>query len=162
MNFHVITLFPDICKAYSDASVLGRAQKTEKGKGAKVRGKKISVEYYDPREHTTDNHRKVDNKPYGGGPGMVMAADMSWRLGNITQADVHDLQKLLQRAQLPCVPPKEMSNQDFIDLMQVDKKVLDGKLRLVLLKTVGEAVVTSDFSADTLHQTLAAGEQLGF
>lgn len=94
--------------------------------------------------------------------GMVMAADMSWRLGHITQADVHDLQKLLQRAQLPCVPPKEMSNQDFIDLMQVDKKVLDGKLRLVLLKTVGEAVVTSDFSADTLHQTLAAGEQLGF
>lgn len=75
MNFHVITLFPDICKAYSDASVLGRAQKTEKGKGAKVRGKKISVEYYDPREHTTDNHRKVDNKPYGGGPGMVMAAE---------------------------------------------------------------------------------------
>jgi tRNA (guanine37-N1)-methyltransferase len=74
MNFHVITLFPDICKAYSNASVLGRAQKTDKGKGAKVRGKKITVEYYDPREHATDNHRKVDNKPYGGGPGMVMMA----------------------------------------------------------------------------------------
>ena len=52
--------------------------------------------------------------------------------------------------------------QDFIDLMQVDKKVLDGKLRLVLLKSIGEAVVTSDFSADTLHQTLSAGKQLGF
>lgn len=94
--------------------------------------------------------------------GMVMAADMSWRLGNITQAEVHDLQDLLKRAQLPCVPPKDMSNKDFIDLMQVDKKVLDGKLRLVLLTAIGEAVVTSDFSADTLHQTLAAGEQLGF
>ncbi len=94
--------------------------------------------------------------------GMVMAADMSWRLGNIAQSEVHDLQGLLKRAQLPCVPPKEMSNQDFIDLMQVDKKVLDGKLRLVLLSAIGEAVVTSDFSADTLHQTLAAGEQLGF
>lgn len=75
MNFHVITLFPDICQAYSDASVLGRAQKTDKGKGAKVRGKKISVSYYDPREFTTDNHKKVDNKPYGGGPGMVMMAE---------------------------------------------------------------------------------------
>jgi len=75
MNFHVITIFPDICRAYTDASVLGRAQKTDKGKGAKVRGKKISVEYYDPRDHTTDKHRKVDNKPYGGGPGMVMTAE---------------------------------------------------------------------------------------
>ena len=94
--------------------------------------------------------------------GMVMAADMSWRLGNITQSEVHDLQRLLKRAQLPCIPPQEMTNKDFIDLMQVDKKVLDGKLRLVLLKTIGEAVVTSDFSTDTLHETLAAGEQLGF
>lgn len=94
--------------------------------------------------------------------GMVMAADMSWRLGSISQQDVHDLQSLLKRAHLPCVPPAEMSNQNFIDLMQVDKKVLDGKLRLVLLKSIGEAVVTSDFSADTLHQTLAAGKQLGF
>ncbi|MGK0248207.1 MAG: 3-dehydroquinate synthase [Oleispira sp.] len=94
--------------------------------------------------------------------GMVMAADMSWRLGNISQREVHDLQDLLKRAQLPCVPPAEMNNQDFIDLMQVDKKVLDGKLRLVLLASIGEAVVTSDFPTDTLQQTLAAGEQLGF
>lgn len=94
--------------------------------------------------------------------GMVMAADLSWRLGDITQAEVHHLQALLKKAQLPCVPPQEMSNSVFVDLMQVDKKVLDGKLRLVLLKHIGEAVVTSDFSADTLHQTLAAGEQLGF
>lgn len=94
--------------------------------------------------------------------GMVMAADMSWRLGYITQDDVHALQRLLKRAQLPCVPPNEMSNQNFIDLMQVDKKVVDGKLRLVLLSAIGEAVVTSDFSADTLYRTLAAGEQLGY
>lgn len=93
--------------------------------------------------------------------GMVMAADMSWRLGNITQVEVHGLQGLLKRAKLPCVPPSDMSNQDFIELMQVDKKVLDGKLRLVLLNAIGEATVTSDFSADTLHETLAAGEQLG-
>lgn len=75
MNFHVITLFPEVCRAYTDASVLGRAQKTNKGKGAKVRGKKISVEYYDPRDFTKDKHKKVDDKPYGGGPGMVMKAE---------------------------------------------------------------------------------------
>jgi tRNA (guanine37-N1)-methyltransferase len=75
MNFHVITLFPEVCQAYTDASVLGRAQKTEKGKGAKARGKKISVEYYNPRDFTTNKHNKVDDRPYGGGPGMVMQAE---------------------------------------------------------------------------------------
>lgn len=75
MNFHVITLFPEICQAYTNASVLGRAQKTDKGKGAKVRGKKISVSYYNPREYTTDKHHKADDRPYGGGPGMVMKAE---------------------------------------------------------------------------------------
>lgn len=75
MNFHVITLFPDICKAYTDSSILGRAQKTAKGKGAKQRGKKISVSYYDPRDFAKGKHKKVDDKPYGGGPGMVMQAE---------------------------------------------------------------------------------------
>ena len=75
MQFHVITLFPEVCAAYTDASVLGRAQKNEKGKGSKVKGKKISVSYYNPREFSKDKHRKVDDRPYGGGPGMVMHAE---------------------------------------------------------------------------------------
>jgi tRNA (guanine37-N1)-methyltransferase len=74
MQFHVITLFPEVCAAYTDASVLGRAQKTEKGKGAKVRGKKIAVHYYNPRDYSADKHKRVDDRPYGGGPGMVMQA----------------------------------------------------------------------------------------
>ena len=75
MQFHVITLFPEVCRAYTDASVLGRAQKTDKGRGAKHRGRKIEVKYYNPRDYTKDKHRKVDDKPYGGGPGMVMKAE---------------------------------------------------------------------------------------
>ncbi|MCA9361837.1 tRNA (guanosine(37)-N1)-methyltransferase TrmD [Candidatus Kaiserbacteria bacterium] len=75
MQFHVITLFPEVCEAYTSASVLGRAQKTDKGKGAKSRGKKLEVSYYNPRDFTTDKHRKADDKPYGGGPGMVMKAE---------------------------------------------------------------------------------------
>lgn len=75
MQFHVITLFPEVCKSYTDASVLGRAQKTEKGKGAKVRGKKIGVSYYNPRDFSKNKHKKVDDRPYGGGPGMVMQAE---------------------------------------------------------------------------------------
>ncbi|MFT7644819.1 MAG: tRNA (guanine37-N1)-methyltransferase [Candidatus Paceibacteria bacterium] len=75
MNFHIITLFPDVCQAYTDASVLGRAQKTDKGMGAKVRGKKISISYYNPRDFANNKHNKVDDRPYGGGPGMVMKAE---------------------------------------------------------------------------------------
>lgn len=75
MQFHVITLFPEMCEAYTNASVLGRAQKTDKGKGAKVKGKKMSVTYYNPRDFTKDKHKKTDDKPYGGGPGMVMYAE---------------------------------------------------------------------------------------
>jgi tRNA (guanine37-N1)-methyltransferase len=75
MHFHVITLFPEVCKVYTDAGVLGRAQKTEKGKGAKVRGKKMEVSYYNPRDFANNKHNKVDDKPYGGGPGMVMYAE---------------------------------------------------------------------------------------
>lgn len=75
MHFHIVTIFPEVMKAYTDASVLGRAQKTEKGKGAKVRGKKIEVSYYNPRDFSIDKHHKVDERPYGGGPGMVMIAE---------------------------------------------------------------------------------------
>jgi tRNA (guanine37-N1)-methyltransferase len=75
MHFHIISLFPELCQIYLEAGVLGRAQKTDKGKGAKVRGKKIEVSYYNPREFTADKHRKVDERPYGGGPGMVMVAE---------------------------------------------------------------------------------------
>lgn len=75
MHFHIITLFPEICEPYTSAGVLGRAQKTEKGKGAKVRGKKIDVSYYNPRDFTKDKHNRVDDRPYGGGPGMVMQAE---------------------------------------------------------------------------------------
>lgn len=75
LNFHIVTLFPEVCRAYTDASVLGRAQKDEKGKGAKVTGQKIAVSYYNPRDYSTLRHNKVDGKPFGGGPGMVMAAE---------------------------------------------------------------------------------------
>jgi tRNA (guanine37-N1)-methyltransferase len=94
MQFHVITLFPEVCAAYTDASVLGRAQKTEKGKGAKVRGKKISVAYYNPRDFTKDKHRKVDDRPYGGGPGMVMQAEPILKAWEKAVGKKKDLKKI--------------------------------------------------------------------
>jgi len=75
MHFHIISIFPELCQTYLESGVLGRAQKKEKGKGAKVIGKKMSVSYYNPRDYAKDKHNKVDDRPYGGGPGMVMRAE---------------------------------------------------------------------------------------
>lgn len=93
--------------------------------------------------------------------GMLQAADLSWRLGHLTAQDVVRLKRLLQQAHLPVSSPKDMSVEDYLTRMKVDKKVLDGSIRLVLLKAIGEAVITSDFPLEQLIKTLEAGEQLG-
>ncbi len=90
--------------------------------------------------------------------GMLLAADLSARMGWLAQSQVDDLNQLLVRAKLPVVAPSTMTSTQFMSLMAVDKKVLDGRLRLVLLKTLGEAVVTSDIdSADVVATLVAAG-----
>lgn len=88
--------------------------------------------------------------------GTVMALDMSERLGWINRADRERAVRLFIAAGLPVVPPEDMTAADFMEHMAVDKKVLDGKLRLVLLRSLGEAVVTGDFPRDILHATLSA------
>ena len=90
------------------------------------------------------------------GAGMMMAADLSKRLGYLTEKDEHDLLRLLQTAHLPVKGPKDMSCDDYISRMAVDKKVLDGALRLVLLKGIGQAYITSDVPRDLLEETLMA------
>lgn len=87
--------------------------------------------------------------------GMVMSADLSARLGWLDQQEVEQLVVLLESARLPVSPPVGMSADEFLSLMRVDKKVLDGTLRLVLLKRIGDATVTSEFSGKCLDQTLA-------
>lgn len=93
--------------------------------------------------------------------GMLMAADLSWRLGFLSTSDVERVKKLLLAAGLPVIPPVSISPSAFLDLMAVDKKVLAGKLRLVLMKSLGQAFVTADFPLAMLEQTLAAGAKLG-
>jgi 3-dehydroquinate synthase len=88
--------------------------------------------------------------------GMVMAADLSARLGWLSRSAVDALRALLERARLPVDPPASMSSEQFLALMAVDKKVLDGQLRLVLLRAIGEAVVTADFPLSRLRETLDA------
>ncbi|MDD0973651.1 3-dehydroquinate synthase [Pseudomonas fontis] len=88
--------------------------------------------------------------------GTVMALEMSMRLGWISQDERDRGIRLFQRAGLPVVPPQEMTASQFMQHMSVDKKVLDGRLRLVLLRHMGEAVVTDDYPQEILQATLAA------
>ncbi|MDO6443918.1 3-dehydroquinate synthase [Marinobacter sp. 2_MG-2023] len=88
------------------------------------------------------------------GTGMIMAADLSAREGSISQADYDRILRLVNKACLPDLPPADMTAADFMNLMAVDKKNVDGRLRLVLLRSVGDAVVTSDASPENLAATL--------
>jgi len=65
MKFALITLFPELLEAFLAAGVIGRA----------ISDKKISAQLYNPRDYTSDVHRTVDDRPFGGGPGMVMKAE---------------------------------------------------------------------------------------
>jgi tRNA (guanine37-N1)-methyltransferase len=65
MNFHVITIFPNLFESYLGDSMMKRATESEK----------ISVQFYNPRDVTKNKHNKVDDIPYGGGPGMIMTAE---------------------------------------------------------------------------------------
>jgi 3-dehydroquinate synthase len=88
------------------------------------------------------------------GAGMQMAADLSHRLGWLSDADLARTQAILKAAHLPTEPPSSMEPQRFLELMSVDKKVLDGRIRLVLLEQLGKAVVTDSFDSALLQQTL--------
>lgn len=86
--------------------------------------------------------------------GTVMALEMSRRLGWIKPDERDRAIRLFLAAGLPVVPPEDMLPEHFLEHMAVDKKVLDGRLRLVLLRAIGEAVVTSDFPREVLNATL--------
>lgn len=68
MRFHIITIFPEMFDSYLKESIIGRA----------IKNKLIEVKFYNPRDFIKalkNNYRPVDDKPYGGGPGMVMRAE---------------------------------------------------------------------------------------
>lgn len=88
--------------------------------------------------------------------GMVMAADLSLRRGALSKVDFDRIVALLVKAKLPVAAPADMTPEQFIQLMGVDKKVLDGRLRLVLLASMGNAIITSEVEPDLLMQTFAA------
>ena len=86
--------------------------------------------------------------------GMMQAAYMSQLLGDLTEQDVSRIAHIFKRAGLPIYPPHQLSNQDFMHYMAGDKKVQAGVVRLVLMKSIGQAYISGDYPADVLQQTL--------
>ena len=88
--------------------------------------------------------------------GLCLAADLSMRQGWISPAVALRCRRLIERTGLPTDPPRGMSVADFHRHMGLDKKVKAGKLRLVLMRKLGEAVLTSEFDPALLDETLTA------
>lgn len=65
MTFYIITLFPNAFNSYINESIISRA----------IKNKKIKIKFYNPRDFTKDKYKRVDDKPYGGGPGMLLQAE---------------------------------------------------------------------------------------
>lgn len=93
--------------------------------------------------------------------GIVMAADLSRRLGWIEASEAQRIRRVLEENfGMPVLPPADISVEQYFDLMLSDKKAEQGKVRFVLLKSIGEAVVDGDIDSALVEQTLRAGDGL--
>ena len=90
--------------------------------------------------------------------GMVMAADLSQRMGWISAEDLERTKKIIQRAHLPVKCPA-IPLDEFLAYMAHDKKVLNGQLRLVLMKSLGQAVITREFDVELMKQAILANQE---
>jgi 3-dehydroquinate synthase len=89
------------------------------------------------------------------GAGMLLAADMSKRLGWVSSTDVERVEGILRRFGLP-VDVSTVSAGTLAEKMKIDKKVAAGRVRLVLLKAIGKSVVTGEYADAALRETLQA------
>ena len=124
MRIDIMTLFPDMCRAYLGASIIGRAR--EAGK--------VQIECTDIRDYTQDKHGRVDDSPYGGGMGMIMQAqpiyDCYMDLCKKTGARPHLIYLTPQGKTLTQQRVKELAKLDYIALLcghyeGVDERVIE-------------------------------------
>lgn len=93
--------------------------------------------------------------------GSVIAAELSVRLGLLSQTDSDAVRTIIEQFGLPTSAPANMTADTFIDFMQRDKKILDGSLRLILLEAVGTAVIKDSVPVDQIKQAIDACRDAG-
>lgn len=106
--------------------------------------------------HAIEAHQGYGNWLHGEavGAGMAMAATLSNRLGWIDDAALARSLAVIESAELPLAAPANMSSDDFLARMRLDKKNIDTRLRLVLLNALGDACVSDATPLDILHTLL--------
>lgn len=93
--------------------------------------------------------------------GMVMAADLSKRLGFLSAVEAQRIRFTLEQCfAMPVIPPENITLQQYLDLMASDKKAELGQIRFILLKSIGEAFIEADIDSKSLESTLTAGHNL--
>jgi len=113
--------------------------------------------------HAIETHQGYGEWLHGEavGAGIVMAADLSTRLGRCSGDEAQRIKRLVKAAGLPVAPPEGMSADDFLALMAKDKKATDSGIRFILLAGgIGATEVVDDVPLNTLKETLAAGSSL--
>lgn len=107
--------------------------------------------------HAIEAHQGYGNWLHGEavGTGMIMAAYMSKELGWLDEVAFQRVSEVVESAKLPIKSPESMTKNDFISYMSLDKKNLDHRIRLVLLKSVGEAFITADYPQESFLKTLS-------
>jgi len=86
--------------------------------------------------------------------GMMMASELSHMHGWISNEELSRIQHILEASHLPVTPPDEMTSTQFLDIMAVDKKNLEKKIRLVLMKGIGKSFISDDFDSSKLQALL--------
>lgn len=118
MQISLVTLFPEMFSAISEYGISGRA----------IRSGLIELDYFNPRDFTTDKHRTVDDKPFGGGPGMVMKTEPLLASIQAAKQALKDRNKAgsADKPKVIYLSPqgKPMSQQSIIDLAQLASLVL--------------------------------------
>ncbi len=109
MQLGVVTLFPHMFDAITEYGVTGRA----------VSRGKLTLEFWNPRDFTTDRHRTVDDRPYGGGPGMVM------KVAPLRQA-IHQAKRAMgvQTTVVYCSPQGRLLNQQGVCELATREKMI--------------------------------------
>ena len=83
-----------------------------------------------------------------------MAASMAERMGMLSQEDKKDITSLLESVNLPTKKP-DLNRNDFLESMKRDKKVQDGEIRLILLESIGKAIISNDYPNEILMKTIS-------
>ena len=159
MNFHIMTLFPDMVRDGLNTSILARAAQREL----------ISINTYNIRDYTTDKHKKVDDYTYGGGAGMLMQAQPVYDC----YAAITAAQRTRQRIRTIYVTPqgkcfhqemaRELASEEQLIFLcghyeGVDERVLEEIVTDYI--SIGDYVLTGGEPVSYTHQTLPTNSRV--